>query len=171
MMHRYLAHTIFVLLLFAAGQAQAQKWYTADVARELGMEPCEDCGIGRIREEINSVQVGSGRITPVTIAYFDTIACYAQGRVVDTTTGQPIKNAIIEVQFSCLEECDYKAAATNEFGFFRLGWIGCHGPKGNRANYPLLIRAIGYQTIDTEAVELGGSAYLHVELGVARQQH
>ena len=119
MTRRYTAHIIFLLLLLAAIQTQAQKWYTAEVALELGREPCEGCGIGRVREDINSVQVRNGRITPVTMFYFDTIATYAQGRVVDIATGKPIKNAFIQVRYSCWDDCSVKAAASNETGFFQ----------------------------------------------------
>ena len=161
MMRRYTVHTIFILLLLAAGNTQAQKWYTAEVAREVGMEPCDNCGISHGGETIKSVQVGNGRITPVTMFYFDTIATYAQGRVVDIVSGEPIKGVLIHTQYTCWEDCGLKTAITNEAGFFRLGWVGCNGPGSNR---PLLIHAASYQTIKTTAVKFGAGAYLHIEL-------
>jgi len=151
-----------MLLLFGASNAYGQKWYTPEVAREIGRVPCIGCGIGG--ENTKLVKAGNGQITPVTMFYFDTIASYAQGRIVDITTGKPIKGAFIQVQYACWEGCDQKTAATNEAGFFRLGRIGCHGPKGGRANYPLLIQATGYQTLSTEAAEFGGGTYLHIEM-------
>lgn len=87
----------------------------------------------------------------------------------DAATGKPIKGAFIQTSYRCWDGCDVKMAATNEAGFFRLGWVGCHGPKGTRNNRPLLIKAAGYQSIRTEAVAFGGDAYLHVELA-ARQK-
>ncbi len=158
-MRRYTAHAIFFLLLLAAGNTQAQKWYTAEVAREVGMEPCDKCVLGRGDEK--PVRVGSGRITPVTMFVFDTIATYAQGRVVDITTGKPIKGALIQTQYTCREDCGLKTSITNAAGFFRLGWVGCNGPGANR---PLSIHAASYQTINTTAAEFGAGAYLHIEL-------
>jgi hypothetical protein len=76
--------------------------------------------------------------------YFDTIATHAQGRIVDITTGKPIKGATIQTSYTCWEGCDVKTSATNEVGFFRLGWVGCHGLKGPSANRPLLVQAAGY---------------------------
>ncbi|WP_198074822.1 hypothetical protein [Hymenobacter negativus] len=102
---------------------------------------------------------------------FDTIATYAQGRIVDINTGKPIKAAVIQTRYSCWEDCEVKSAAANEAGFFRLGWVGCHGPNGSRSNRPLLIRAVGYQTISTEVIEIGGGSYLHIELLALPKQH
>ncbi len=161
---------ILLLLLFGIGigNAQAQKWFTPEVASEVGREPCDNCMLGR--RESKLVKVGNGRITPVTMFYFDTIASYAQGIVVDMTTGKPIRGAIIQTRYSCWKDCDQKTAATNEAGFFRLGWIGCHGPKSGRSNRSLLIQTAGYPTINTEAVDFGGGAYLHIELVALRMR-
>ena len=159
---RRLGYLIIALLLFRAGPTKAQVWLTPEVAREVGHEPCDKCKLGRGDEK--TIKVGAGRITPVTMSYFDTIATYAQGRVVDIVTGKPIKGAFIQTSYTCWQGCDVKAAATDAAGFFRLGWVGCHGLKGARANRPLLIKALGYQPINTEAVSFGGGAYLHIEL-------
>lgn len=98
------------------------------------------------------------------MSVFDTTAAYAQGRIVDTTTGKSIKDATVQISYTCWEGCDVKLASTNEAGFFRLGWVGCHGLKGPRANRPLMIQAAGYQSISTEAISFGGGTYLHIEL-------
>ncbi|WP_305032074.1 carboxypeptidase-like regulatory domain-containing protein [Hymenobacter convexus] len=151
-------------LLLAAGHVQAQKWYTLDVAREVGIVPCgkADCILGRGDEK--PIKIGAGQITAVTMFYFDTTATHVQGRIVDIATGKPIKGATIQTSYTCWEGCDVKTAAANEAGFFRLGWVGCHGLKSSTANRPLLIKAAGYQPITTEAVRFGGGAYLHIEL-------
>ena len=155
-------YIIIALLLFAASPGRAQLWLTPEVAREVGREPCEKCKLGRGDEK--PVRVGAGRITPITMFVFDTIAAYAQGRVVDIVTGKPINGAFIQTFYTCWKDCGVKALATNEAGFFRLGWVGCHGLKGGRSNRPLLVQAAGYQPISTEAVSFGGGAYLHIEL-------
>ncbi|MCI1188939.1 hypothetical protein MON38_16065 [Hymenobacter sp. DH14] len=155
---------VILVLLSLANQAQAQKWFTPDVAREVGVVPCgkANCILGRGDEK--PVRIGEGQITAVTMFYFDTIATYAQGRIVNIVTGKPIKGALIQTSYTCWEGCDVKMSATNEAGFFRLGWVGCHGLKGPRANRLLLIHAVGYQPINTEAISFGGGAYLHIEL-------
>ncbi|GAB3579860.1 carboxypeptidase-like regulatory domain-containing protein [Hymenobacter daeguensis] len=152
------------LLLLASnrGQAQHQQWYTSEVAVETGHAPCDNCMLGMGNDTL--VETGSGQITAVTMFVFDTIATYAQGRIVDIATGKPIAGAVIQAQHACHNGCDVKMAATNQAGFFRLGWVGCHGPKDWRSNRPLLILAPGYKSIRTEAVKFGGGAYLHVEL-------
>ena len=127
-----------------------------------GNEPCDNCTLGRGDEQ--PVRLGASRITPITMFYFDTIATYAQGRIVDIATGQPIQGATIQTSYTCWEGCDVKTAVANEAGFFRLRWVGCHGLKSPIANLPLLIQAAGYQPINTEAVSFGGGAYLHIEL-------
>jgi hypothetical protein len=163
---RYKGRILLALVMFAASHARAQQWYTAEVAKEVKREWCEKCTLGRGDDK--PVKTGAGRITPVTMFYFDTIATYSQGRVVDAITGKPIAGAFIQTRYSCWEDCTVKAGATNKAGFFRLGWVGCHGLKGGRSNRPLLIRAAGYQTISTEAVSFGGGAYLHIELAPVR---
>ena len=154
-------------LLLANSQARAQKWFTSEVAKEIGRVPCSNCKLGRGDEK--PVLLGPGRVTAVKMAAFDTIATYVQGRIVDAATGKPIKGAFIQTSYKCWNGCDVKAAATNAAGFFRLGWVGCHGPKGTRTNRPLLIQAVGYQSIRTEAVAFSGDAYLHVELAAGQK--
>lgn len=149
-------HIIVAFLLLTASHTRAQVWLTPEVAREVGREPCDKCYLGRGNEK--PVKVGAGQITPVTMFVFDTIATYAQGRVVDIRTGKPIRGVVIQTSYTCWQGCDVKAAATDEAGFFRLGWVGCHGLKGPRANRPLLVKAAGYQSIRTDAVSFGGGA-------------
>lgn len=155
---------VVVVLLLYAGQARAQKWFTSDVAKEVGQKPCgnANCVLGRGDER--PIKIGPSQMTAVTMFVFDTIATYAQGRIVDITTGKPIAGASIQTSYTCWEGCDVKKSATNEAGFFRLGWVGCHGPKGPRANRPLVIQVAGYQPISTEAISFGGGVYLHIEL-------
>ena len=163
---------IFWLLLGGMGKAHAQQWFTPEVAKEVGQESCGDCSIGGRH---HSIKVGKGRLTAVTLFYFDTVANQAQGRIVDATSGKPIKGAVIQVEYSCWGSCDSKAAFANEAGFFRLGWIGCHGPihdpKSGRTDYPLLIQAAGYQTMATQEADFGGGAYLHIELIPVGKRH
>ena len=158
---RRLEFIIFVLLL-TAGHARAQKWFTADVARELGHATCGKCPPPHYKEKVFSI--GASKVSTIATAAFDTIATYAQGRVVDIRTHQPIKGAIVRVRYTCGEGCKVKEAATNKAGFFRLGWVGCHGPKGSRSNRPLLVQATGFRPISTEAVGFGALAYLHIQL-------
>ena len=160
-------YTILVLLSWA-GHARAQKWVTTEVAEEVGQAPCKKCVLGNVGGEIIPVQVGKGRISPVTLTYFDTIATYAQGRIVDVITGKPIKGAVIQVQYTCMTDCSVKTAAANEAGFFRLGWVGCNSSHSNRS---LLTTAVGYQSINTTAVRFGAAAYLHIELAALPKEH
>ena len=152
---------IILMLLSLAGHAYAQKWVTTEVAEEVGQSPCKKCVLGNVGRDIIPVQIGKGRISPVTLTYFDTIATYAQGRIVDITTGRPIKGAVIQAQYTCMSDCGVKTAAANEAGFFRLGWVGCNSSHSNR---PLFITAAGYQSIKTTEVKFGAAAYLHIEL-------
>ena len=161
-------YIIIAVLLFAASHIKAQQWFTPDVAREVGREPCDNCKLGGGDEK--PVKVGPSQITAVTMFVFDTIATYAQGRVVDLGTGKPIKGALIQTSYTCWKGCNVKVAATNEAGFFCLGWVGCHGVKDARSNRPLLVRVAGYQTISTEVIEFGGGAYLHIELAALPKQ-
>ena len=156
---------LFLFLLLFGGvraQAQHQRWYTREVSRELGRAPCDNCVLGRGDEK--SVELGASRITAVTMFYFDTVATYARGRVVDKLTGKPIGGAVIQVSYTCWESGEVKSVTTDQAGFFCLGWVGCHGLKGGRSNRPLQIRAAGYPPISTEAVNFGGGTYLHIEL-------
>lgn len=166
---RWPGFVILSFLLLTTGHARAQKWFTPDVAREVGQEPCDNCKLGL--GDAKLVKVGPSQITAVTMFFFDTIATYAQGRIVDVRTGQPIKDAFIQTSYTCWKGCDVKAAATNEAGFFRLGWVGCHGPKDAKSNRPLMIKASGYQTISTEGIDFGGGAYLHIELAALPKRH
>ena len=152
---------IIIALLLLAGHAHAQKWVTSEVAEEVGQLPCKKCVLGNVGRDIIPVQIGKGRISPVTLTYFDTIATYAQGRIVDVASGKPIKGAVIQTQYTCMSDCGVKTAAANEAGFFRLGWVGCNSSHSNRQ---LFITAPGYQSIKTTAAKFGGGAYLHIEL-------
>lgn len=161
----FLGFTIFLLLFGGVNEARAQQWFTPEVAKEVGQEPCDGCSIGRRQY---TIKAGRGRITAATMFYFDTVANQAQGRIVDATSGKPIKGAVIQLEYSCRESCDSKVASANEAGFFRLGWIGCNGPvddsKIGRKNYPLLVQADGYQTMTTQNADFSSSTYLHIEL-------
>ncbi|MBJ6108253.1 hypothetical protein JAO73_04475 [Hymenobacter sp. BT523] len=156
------------LFLLGAVNARAQKWVTQEVVREMGYEMCTRCSIEGDGAKVYAL--GNGRITPVTLAYFDTVATYAQGRVVDVATGKPIRGAVVQARYTCREDCGLKTAITNDRGFFRLGWVGCSGPEGGRSNRPLLIRAANYQTVNTAAVAFGAAAYLHIELAQKRRK-
>jgi len=113
------------------------------------------------------------RVVAGTVAYFDTIATYAQGRLVDAASHEPIIGALIDVTHSCFGQnnlCQIKTAITDSCGFFRLGWVGCGGPLGGRTKRPLQIKAAGYSLIKTQKVSFGGLAYLHIELAAAKQR-
>lgn len=100
------------------------------------------------------------------VARFDTIAAYAQGRVVDGRSYRPIRGARVEVTSSCPGHpgsCTVSTAVTDSAGFFRLGWVGCGGPERG-SNRPLRVWAAGYPALTTQQVSVGGLTYLHIEL-------
>ena len=165
--------SLWLLLLLAGGvslPAQAQQsWFDTDVARQIGIETCAGCPAANYRSK--AYKLGNCRISAFTLAYFDTTATYLQGRVVDLASGKPLAGAVVQVKFStsCADGCALKTGATDAKGFFRLGWVGCSGPGGGLSKRPLSVRLSGYHPVNTQEVEFGGSAYLHVELAARRK--
>jgi hypothetical protein len=166
----------YLLLLILVGrsvtsQAQAN-WYTPEVHKLLGYETVSDTP-ATPPFQTTEYKLKNCRIVSGTVAVFDTIATYAQGRIVDAITHKPIKAALIQASYSCFGQeslCGIKTAITDSAGFFRLGWVGCAGPNSGHSNRPLKINAVGYPTISTTQVSFGGVAYLHIELAaVARK--
>lgn len=163
------------LALFLAGcytksWAQAN-WYTSEVRRELGQEAAPGTPAETPPFRTEEYNLKNCRIVSGTVAVFDTIATYAQGRVVDASSHKPIRAALIQVNYSCFGKetlCGLKTASTDSEGFFRLGWVGCSGPRGGRSKRPLQIKAVGYPLITTQQVSLGGAAYLHIELAAGK---
>ena len=140
-----------------------QSWFDADVAHEMGIETCATCpppdyGIETYRS--NNVAFHS-----VLVAYFDTTASWVNGRIVDLMTHKPISGAIIQLRFGDFqpESCDVKTAATNDKGFFRLGWVGSAGAYKS-ANRQLTIQAENYEPVITDQVKIGALMYLYIEL-------
>jgi hypothetical protein len=128
-------------------------WYTPEVRRELGQEVASSTPAEAPPFQTEEYKIKNCRIVSGTVAVFDTIATYAQGRVVDAISHKPIKAALIQVSYSCFGKetlCELKTASTNSEGFFRLVWVGCNGPHGGRSNRPLQIKAAGYPLIITQ---------------------
>ena len=162
------------LLLFLVGfpiTSQAQiNWYTPEVRRELGQEVAPNTSAIPPPFPTTEYKLKNCRIVAGTVALFDTIATYAQGRLVDAVSHNPITGASIQVTHSCFGQdnlCQLKTATTDSRGFFRLGWVGCGGPLGGQTNRPLQIKAAGYSLIKTQQVSFGGAAFLHIELAAA----
>ncbi len=146
-------------------------WYTPEVRRELGQEVAPGTPAALPPFQTEEYKAKNCRIVSGTVAVFDTVATYAQGRVVDAISHKPIKAALIQVNYGCVGNetlCELKVASTNDEGFFRLGWVGCSGPHGGRSNRPLQIKAVGYPFIATQQVSFGGAAYLHIELAAGK---
>ncbi len=160
-------------LAWAATSRAQVNWYTAEVRAELGHEVASNTPAIPPPYPAAEYKRKNCRIASTTVAFFDTIATYAQGRVVDAVSHQPIKAALIQVSSSCFGDesiCETKVAITDSRGFFRLGWVGCSGPSGGRSNRPLKISAAGYPTISTTRVSFGGLAYLHIELATGTRK-
>jgi hypothetical protein len=164
---------LYLLVLFlsqvATSQAQAN-WYTPEVRKELGQEISANTSAIPPPFPTAEYKLKNCRVVAATVASFDTIATYAQGRLVDATSHKPIKAALIQASYTCFGEesrCETRTAITDSRGFFRLGWVGCSGPSGGRSNRPLKITAVGYPAISTAQVNFGGAAYLHIELAAA----
>lgn len=160
-----------ILLLFLAVASpiacRAQtNWYTPEVAWQLQQELPANTPASPSPFRTTEFALSACRIRAAQIACFDTIASYAQGRVVNGQTYRPIRGATVEVTSSCYRfpnSCAIRTAVTDSAGFFRLGWVGCGGPEP-RQNRPLRIRAVGYPEVNTQQVGFGGQAYLHIEL-------
>lgn len=167
----YLMSLLWLLTgFFTISQAQIN-WYTPEVRRELGQEVAPNTPAIPPPFKTTEYRLKNCRIVAGTVAVFDTIATYAQGRLVDAASHKPIIGASIQVTHSCFRQdniCQIKTAATDSRGFFRLGWVGCGGPLGGRTNRPLQIKAAGYHLIKTQQVSFGGAAYLHIELTAAK---
>jgi hypothetical protein len=167
----YLTSLAFFLAgCYTRSWAQAN-WYTPEVRKELGQESVPGTPAEAPPFRTEEYKLKNCRIVTGTVAVFDTIATYAQGRVVDAVSHEPIKAALIQVSYSCFGNetlCELKVASTNSEGFFRLGWVGCSGPHGGRSNRPLQIKAAGYPLIITQQVSFGGVAYLHIELAAGK---
>ncbi|GAB2776184.1 hypothetical protein HNQ93_001993 [Hymenobacter luteus] len=159
-----LAATGFCCLAAHAQQA----WFDVDVANELGIETCATCPPPSYTPKIYAI--GGSRLYSFTTAYYDTTASSLVGRLVDSSTRKPIAGAVVQIRYGDYREavCNIKTAATDEKGFFRLYWIGSSGPGGKSQNRPLLIQAAEYQTVNTDQVDMGGQAYLHVELAARK---
>ena len=167
----YLTGLLLLLAGFYTATWAQVNWYTPEVRRELGQEVAPGTPAGPPPFQTEEYELKNCRIISGTVAFFDTIATYAQGRVIDATTHKPIKAALIQVSYSCFGQdnsCELKTASTNSQGFFRLGWVGCGGPAGGRANRLLQIKAVGYPLISTQQVNFGGGAYLHIELAARK---
>ena len=138
-------------------------WFTPEVGQQLGIEVSPGRSPGYVG---NTQMVGQSRITSFTIAVFDTVATYVQGRVVNRRTGQPIAGAHLDITYRSLGMgcCEHRGSTTDTKGFFRVGWVGTTGPAGGRDNRILQIQAAGYPSIQTQKIEFGGAAYLHIEL-------
>jgi hypothetical protein len=162
--------TLLLVGCYNRSWAQA-KWYTPEVRRELGEEVAPSTLAEAPPFRTEEYKLKNCRIVSGTVEVFDTIATYAQGRVVDAISHKPIKAALIQVSYSCFGNetlCESKTVSTNSEGFFRLGWVGCSGPHSGRSNRPLQIKAIGYPLIITQQVSFGGKAYLHIELAASK---
>lgn len=124
---------------------------------------CDSCipDFDRKIYKLESCQVSAFRT-----AYFDTIATYAQGRVVDIITHRPLAGVKVQVKYSHAfnNETQVTTVTSNEKGFFRLGWVGSSGPNGPQSNRWLAAMADGYEPVNTQKVEFGGDAYIHIEL-------
>lgn len=145
-----------------AAQAQ-QGWFDADVAREIGIETCATCPPPNY--DIETYRSNGSAFHSVLVAYFDTTASWVNGRIVDRITHKPISGAIIQLRFGDFqpESCDIKTAATDDKGFFRLGWVGNTGPYKS-ANRQLTIQAENYEPVITDQVNIGALMYLYIEL-------
>lgn len=170
--HLYLVSLLWLLAGFSTTSQAQVNWYTPEVRRELGQEVSPNTPAIPPPFRTTEYKLKNCRVVTGTVSYFDTIATYAQGRLVDAIDFKPISGALIEVSHSCFGRdnfCQVKTAITDSCGFFRLGWVGCGGPMGGRANRPLQIKAAGYSLIKTQKVSFGGLAYLHIELVAANQ--
>ena len=169
----YLVSLLGLLTGFSTtSQAQAN-WYTSEVHKELGYEVIPNTPATPPPFRTTEYKLKDCRIVAGTVAVFDTVATYAQGRLVDAVSYKPITGALIQVTHSCFRQdnlCQVKTAITDGRGFFRLGWVGCGGALGGRANRPLQITAAGYSLIKTQKVSFGGLAYLHIELAAAKRR-
>lgn len=150
---------------YFTGLAQSKvNRFTPEVAQQLGIE----FSPGRVPDyPAKRYSLAQGKITAFRTAMFDTIATYAQGRVVDKRTRKPIAAVIIQMTFSCASNgggSETKTVATNQAGFFRIGWVGCSGPEGRGSSQITCIRAAGYPLLKTRCPEFSGAAYLHIEL-------
>ena len=160
---------LFLCLWAVASRAQAPVgWFTPEVAREIGIETC--CGHVPSYTFENQ-RFGRGRISATTLAHFDTIATFAQGRVVDFETHQSVEGATVQAiyraAFSTVIET--KTVVTDANGIFRLGWVGYSGPKGPKHPRLIMVKAGRYETVEA-AVPFGGSAYLHIGLAPSKSK-
>ncbi|GAB3637442.1 hypothetical protein GCM10027422_30320 [Hymenobacter arcticus] len=101
-----------------------------------------------------------GKITAVTTAYFDTIATWVEGRIINSETKRPISKAAIHVAYYDCYTIVLKTqeVLSDDSGFFRLGWVGCHSAR------LLAVEAAGYCTMRTGKVDMGGESKVTVEL-------
>ena len=169
----YLVSLLWLLTGFSTTSQAQVNWYTPEVRRELGQEVSPNMPAIPPPFRTTEYKLKNYRVVTGTVSYFDTIATYAQGRLVDAASFKPIPGALIQVIHSCFGRdnlCQVKTAVTDSSGFFRLGWVGCGGPLGGRANRPLQITAAGYSLIKTQKVSFGGLAYLHIELAAAKRR-
>ncbi|MBO2032585.1 hypothetical protein J4D99_14400 [Siccationidurans ginsengisoli] len=126
---------VFVILGIVS-EAQAQRW-----APSIDSTAC-------------------GKISAVTTSYFDTIATYVEGRVIDGATKKPISKAVIHVAYY---DCHSIALKTKEVvcdekGIFKLGWVGCASAR------LLTVEALGFCTMQTGRVTMGGLSEVIAEL-------
>ncbi|WP_155832838.1 hypothetical protein [Hymenobacter swuensis] len=155
---------IVVGLMGVQSIAQAQQgWFDVDVAREIGIETCATCAPPNY--DIETYRHNGAAFHSVLVAYFDTTASWVNGRIVDRITHKPISGAVIQLRFGDFQpkSCDVKMAATDDKGFFRLGWVGSAGPYKS-ANRQLTIQAENYKSVMTDQVKIGALMYLHIEL-------
>ncbi|MFD1874388.1 hypothetical protein [Hymenobacter bucti] len=166
----YLISLVLLTGCYSKSLAQAN-WYTSEVRKELGQKVVPGTPAEAPPFRTEEYKLKNCRIVSGAVAIFDTVATYAQGRVVDAISHKPVKGALIQVSYSCFGSeilCNLRTASTNSAGFFRLGWVGCGGPHGGRSNRPLQIKAVGYPLVSTQQVSFGGAAYLHIELAPSK---
>lgn len=156
---------LLISAIISAHTSCAQtNWYTPEVAGQLGIGAAADALARPSPFPTQQFKLPNCRIAAAQVALFDTVATYAQGRVVDGRSYRPIAGVTVEVVSRCFDwPVTTQTAVTDSAGFFRLGWVGCGGPVP-RSNQLLRIQVAGYPLVATQAVSFGGLAYLHIEL-------
>jgi hypothetical protein len=121
------------------------------------------CAVSHTKAQVRVPSIYStacGKISALTIGYLDTTATYVDGRIINGKTKQPIHQATIQVAYyDCLSVAlKTRKAVANDSGFFNLGWVGCFESR------LLEVKGLGYCTLRTSKVQMGGKSEITVEL-------